>query len=181
MAGWHHENANWKPKPCAVCGAEFTPHSGVHKFCSVQCKGKWQYITGAQSTENQYKQISGNWARYCARLLYYGGRKRDQLTKQILLDKLQAQDYKCALSGVPLTCDLSKGVVSQTNASVDRIVAGGSYTEDNIQMVCRALNHWRADTSIEDFVAWCRRVVDYNTPTLQVAQGEQEYDHGQKA
>jgi hypothetical protein len=181
MAGWHHENANWTPKACAVCGTEFTPCSGVHKFCSVQCKGKWKYIVGTHSTENQYKKISGSWDRYCARLLYYGGRKRDQLTKEILLRKLQAQDFKCALSGVQLTCDLAKGVISQTNASVDRIVAGGSYTEDNIQMVCRALNHWRADTSVEDFVAWCRKVVDHNTPTLQIAQGEKEHDHGQKA
>jgi hypothetical protein len=97
------------------------------------------------------------------------------------LRKLQEQDFKCALSGVQLTCDLSKGVVSQTNASVDRIVAGGPYTEDNIQMVCRALNQWRADTSVVDFVAWCRKVVEYNTPTLQDAQGEKEHDHGQKA
>ena len=181
MAGWHHENANWTPKACAVCGREFTPCSGVHKFCSAQCKGKWKYIVGTHSTENQYKKISGSWDRYCARLLYYGGRKRDQLTKEILLRKLQAQDFKCALSGAQLTCDLAKGVISQTNASVDRIVAGGSYTEDNIQMVCRALNHWRADTSVEDFVAWCRKVVDHNTPTLQIAQGEKEHDHGQKA
>jgi len=181
MSGWHHENADWKPKSCAVCGTEFTPKSEVHKFCSGLCKGKWKYITGVMNTENQYRKISGNWDRYCARLLYYGGRKRDKLNKQILLDKLKAQDYKCALSGMPLTCDLTKGVVSQTNASVDRIVAGGAYTEDNIQMVCKSLNHWRADTSVEDFVAWCRKVVNHNTPTLQVAQGEKEHDHGQKA
>jgi len=180
MAGWHHENANWKPKACAVCGTEFIPRSGVHKFCSEACKGKWPYITGAMSTENQYKLISGNWDRYCARLLYYGGRKRDKLTKQILLDQLAKQNYKCALSGESLTCDLSKGTVSKTNASVDRIVAGGPYTADNIQMVCRALNHWRADTAVDEFVEWCRKVVDHHT-TLQSAQGEKEHGHGQKA
>jgi len=180
MAGWHHENANWKPKACAVCGTEFIPHSGVHKFCSAACKGKWKYITGDGSTENQYLKISGNWDRYCARLLYYGGRKRDQLTKEILLRKLESQKYKCALSGVPLTCALVKGNHAQTNASVDRIVAGGPYTEDNIQMVCRALNFWRADTSVPEFVEWCRKVVDHHT-TLQSGQGEKEHGHGQKA
>jgi hypothetical protein len=181
MAGWHHENADWVPKACVVCGTEFPPTSGRSKFCSDKCRGKWKYITGDGSTENQYLKISGSWSRYCARLLYYGGRKRDKLTKEILLRKLQEQDFKCALSGAQLTCDLSKGVVSQTNASVDRIVAGGPYTEDNIQMVCKALNYWRADTSVEDFVAWCRKVVAHNTPTLQDAQGEKENDHGQKA
>lgn len=180
MAGWNHNNANWKPKNCAVCGTEFTPRSGANKFCSTPCRGKWKYITGDGSTENQYLRISGNWERYCSRLLYYGGRKRDKLSKQILLDKLREQDYKCALTGVPLTCELSVGTSCPTNASVDRIVAGGPYTADNIQLVCRVLNFWRADTSVEDFVEWCRKVVDYHT-TLQSAQGEKEHGHGQKA
>ena len=154
----------------------------MHKFCSDPCRGKWKYITGEQSTENQYRKISGNWARYCARLLYYGGRKRDKLTRQILLDKLEAQDYKCALTGVSLTCDLILGEDSLTNASVDRIVAGGPYTADNIQMVCKAVNQWRGAIPIDEFVEWCRRVVDHHTNrTLPVAQGEQEYGHGQKA
>lgn len=153
---------NVKKKKCAVCDKEFKPVSGVHKFCSEVCKGKWKYITKVASTENQYKKISGNWSRYVARLLYYGGRRRDLLSKEVLLRKLEEQDYKCALSGITLTCILEKGIKSQTNASVDRIEAGGSYTEDNIQFVCRALNHWRADTSVPDFVDWCRKVADYS-------------------
>lgn len=172
MPGWHHDNAKWTPKACKVCGAEFTPKSGAHKFCSEQCKGKWQYISGRLSTENQYANISGNWRRYVSRLLYYGGRKRDKLTAEILLAQLEKQDYKCALSGVPLTCELEKGTKCPTNASVDRIIAGGPYTADNIQIVCRALNHWRADTSVPDFVEWCRKVVQYHERTLSVAQGE---------
>lgn len=179
MAGWNHTNAKWAEKQCAVCGTGFTPKSGSHKFCSEQCKGKWKYITGETTTESQYALISGNWARYLSRLMYYGGRKRDKLTREILLAQLEKQNYRCALSGVPLTCDLSKGVVSQTNASVDRIIAGGPYTSDNIQIVCRALNHWRADTSVPDFVAWCRKVVQHHeTRTLSDAQGEKEQDHG---
>lgn len=179
MAGWHHENAKWQPKNCAVCGTEFTPKSGVSKFCSAPCRGKWKYVTGTGSTGNQYRKISGNWHRYCSRLLYYGGRKRDMLTAKILLDKLVAQDYKCALSGAALTCDLIHGVRNMTNASVDRILAGGPYTADNIQMVCKAVNMWRCDLPIADFVDWCRKVVaHHDTRTLFVTQGEMEQDHG---
>ena len=178
MSGWHHENANWKQKACGVCGTAFTPKSGAHKFCSEKCKGKWQYISGRLSTENQYAEISGNWQRYVGRLLYYGGRKRDKLTTKILLDQLEKQNFMCALSGVPLTCILKKGVHTPTNASVDRIVAGGAYTADNIQIVCRALNHWRADTSVPDFVEWCRKVVQHHERTLSDEQGEKEQDHG---
>lgn len=178
MSGWHHENAEWKPKVCKVCGTKFTPKSGAHKFCSDQCRGKWKYIDGTSSTENQYAGISGNWKRYVSRLLYYGGRKRDNLTAQILLDQLEKQKYKCALSGVQLTCELRKGVYTQTNASIDRVVAGGAYTADNIQIVCRALNQWRANTSVPDFVEWCRKVVQHHERTLSEAQGDKEHGHG---
>lgn len=182
MAGWHHENANWNPRVCVACGAQFPPKSGATKFCSPKCKGQWKYITGAMSTENQYKKISGNWRRYCARLLYYGGRKRDHLTVEILLCKLAAQNYKCALSGVPLTCSLENGVACRTNASVDRIVAGGSYTDDNIQMVCKAVNMWRCDVPIDEFIDWCRKVAaHHDARTLFVEQGEKENDHGETA
>lgn len=37
-----------------------------------------------------------------------------------------------------------------------------NYKEDNIQLVCRALNSWRADVSVEEFVEWCREVANYH-------------------
>jgi hypothetical protein len=178
MAGWHHDAARWTPKACAACQSAFTPCSGSHRFCSDACRGRWKYITGQGSTEAQYKAISGDWNRYVSRLLHCGGRKRDKLSADMLLAQLAKQNYRCALSGVPLTCDLRKGVVSQTNASVDRVVAGGGYTVDNIQFVCRALNHWRANTPVPDFVEWCRRVVQHHDRTLSDAQGEKEQGHG---
>ncbi len=165
MAGWNHDNANWKLKECKICKKEFKPRSGVHKFCSEKCKGKWQYHPDnieKKDTVAQYKEISGNWNRYLARLLYYGGRKRDQLTREDLLNQLKKQHYRCALSGERLTCLLEKGTKFPTNVSVDRIQAGGQYTPDNIQLVCRALNHWRSDTSVEDFITWCSKVAEYN-------------------
>lgn len=158
-----HDVDTVKDKNCIVCSTAFTPFSGVHKFCSEKCKGKWKYITGEGSTENQYKEISGNWKRYVSRLMYYGGRKRDKLTRDIILKKLEEQNYKCALSGADLTCNLTKGFRCPTNASVDRIIPGGPYTEDNIQLVCRALNSWRADLPIDEYTEWCRKVVEHQT------------------
>lgn len=181
MSGWNHYNAKWAKKSCLVCKEDFTPKSGAHKFCSTKCKGKWKYITGTHSTENQYKEISGDWSRYLSRLLYYGGRKRDKLTREDLLNQLEKQNYKCALTGIPLTCILEKGKFSRTNASVDRIIAGGSYTPDNIQIVCRAVNMWRCDTPIQEFVEWCKAVVKHYENTMQFEHGEKEQGHGQNA
>lgn len=162
MVGWNHVNAKWKEKKCAVCSTVFIPKSGVHKFCSDECRGKWKYITGTGSTKNQYKDISGNWPRYMSRLQHVAGRKRERLTTEVLLEILEKQNYKCALSGIPLTCNLEVGKTFPTNVSVDRIEAGKEYTKENVQLVCRALNHWRSDTPIEEFVAFCRAVASYH-------------------
>lgn len=156
MAGWNHDKAAWQPRYCSTCGTKFTPFSGSHKFCSIQCRGKWKYITGSGSTENQYKKISGNWQKYFQRLC--NRTDRQDLSCEDCLDILEKQDYKCALSGVPLTCRLEKGIVSKTNASLDRIEAGGPYIKSNIQIVCRALNSWRTDTNLEEFKWWCSQV-----------------------
>lgn len=181
MAGWNHDNANWKPKACAVCSTQFTPKSGVHKFCSAVCKGEWKYITGVVTTATQYEKISGNWQRYLSRLLYYGGRKRDKLTREDLLRQLQKQNYRCALTGRELTCFLERGMTFSTNASVDRIVAGGAYTPDNIQLVCHAVNIWRGATPITEFVDWCRAVVNHHDHTTPVERGEKEQGHDEIA
>lgn len=171
MSGWGRFH-NFKQKPCAVCETLFTPKSGVNKFCSTACKGKWKYITGSVTTATQYAYISGNWTQYVSRLLYHGGRKRDRLDRDALLRVLERQSYKCALSGVPLTCKLESGTQCPTNASVDRIVAGGPYIEGNIQIVCRALNSWRNNVSVEDFIWWCRQVTNHNTPKLRSKEHE---------
>lgn len=148
-------------RKCKNCEQEVLM-SKNQDYCSPYCKGFYKYKTRKVTTDSQYHAISGNWKRYCSRLLYFGGRRRDKLTVDILLQKLKEQDYKCALTGVNLTCTLSKGVITKTNASVDRIIAGGPYTIDNIQIVCRAVNSWRADLTVNEFVEWCRKVVDYN-------------------
>ena len=158
MPGWNHYGT-FKPKACLVCGAEFKPRSGVHKFCSEKCKGKHKYITGAESTENQYKKISGDWGRYFARLLCMRGRKK--LKKEELLLLLKKQNGRCAISGVEMTCTLEKGSRNPRNASIDRVVAGGVYSIDNIQLVCSVVNRWRSDTPLEVFIDFCERVAKW--------------------
>lgn len=151
----------FKPLLCQSCLKEFTPISSVHKFCSSACKGKWKYTCEAVTTKGQYLKISGNWQRYLSRLLYFDGRKRDQLTREDLLSLLEEQNYLCAISGLPLTCQLEKGKRFWSNASVDRIEAGGPYTKDNIQLVCRAVNSWRSDMPLDEFIKVCKAVASY--------------------
>jgi predicted nucleic acid-binding Zn ribbon protein len=149
-----------KQKACVVCGTLFTPSSGVHKFCSHECKGKWQYITERVTTKTQYLQISGNWDRYFSRLLQRAFR-RSKLSRDVLFAQLAKQDGKCALSGIPLTCQLQQGVRFKTNASIDRLKAGEEYSPENIQLVCAALNSWRGDTDLKEFIWYCAQVTKH--------------------
>lgn len=76
-----------------------------------------------------------------------------------LLELLEEQSGKCALTGIELTCKLEKGHISKTNASIDRLQAGGPYIKENVQLVCRAVNSWRGDTDLNEFIWWCKQVV----------------------
>lgn len=114
-------------------------------------------MTGTVSTETQYEKISGNWFRYFSRL----ATNKNGLSAKELCDKLDEQNGLCALTGIELTCKLEKGVICKTNASIDRIVAGGPYIPENIQLVCTAVNGFRKDLSVDEFVWWCTKVAGY--------------------
>lgn len=154
---WAQEGS-FKLKPCDVCGKKFKPRSGAGRYCSKKCLDTSRKTRGAGKTEEQYRTISGNFWRYFCRLAAH--KKRPELTAKDLMEKLEEQRGLCAISGVPLTCFLQRGKRFDTNASVDRISAGGSYEKDNVQLVCAALNKWRGDTPVEKFIEWCRKVVN---------------------
>ena len=106
--------------------------------------------------------------------LVYQLKKNGMSEKQayaVAVSQLQKQDYKCAISGLDLTCTLEKGVKHWSNASVDRVNAGGSYTPDNIQLVCRAVNSWRSDMPLETFIEVCKAVARHNQDRLEVQDG----------
>lgn len=147
--------------PCLVCGVGFERKSSNHVYCCKACKRTVaKGAGGAETTERQYALISGNWEKYFGRLCTRAFR-RDLLSKQDCVALLEAQDYKCALTGVELTCILEKGTVCKTNASIDRIDPKGPYTRDNVQLVCAAINKLRVDMSVDDFINWCKKVSDH--------------------
>jgi hypothetical protein len=127
------------------------------KFCSATCRHVYR-----NTSEVQYSHISGHWPKYLMRLQYTGGNRRKELTVIDMLEVLEKQNYKCALSGLDLTCKLEVGVDFPTNASIDRIEAGGPYIKENIQFVCKSLNFFRKNTTVDEFIWWCKQVANYN-------------------
>jgi hypothetical protein len=57
------------------------------------------------------------------------------------------------------------GTKSLTNASLDRIDPQKGYEPANVQLVCVVLNSFRNNVPVEDFVGWCRKVVDHAEKT----------------
>jgi hypothetical protein len=73
------------------------------------------------------------------------------LTAAQLEDLWEAQNGRCALTGIPMTFDAGG---SETNASIDRINAGGPYTLDNIQLVCYRANWMKNTMDMDSFNYW---------------------------
>ena len=133
---------------CIVCDNVFKTFHPKYLCCSAEC-GK------THKTNTRYKRESGNWFLYFKHLL---SKKDTDVTAQDLLTLLNKQKGKCVLSGTKLTCEKVKGKYVKTNASIDRIIAGGEYNIENIQLVCRAVNSFRHDLTISEFITWCKRV-----------------------
>lgn len=144
-------------KICRNCRTSFIGIA-IQSFCSDSCKGEFKYTSRVVTTESQYRSISGNWKKYFQRILNKSNRV--SLSLDDCLDLLHRQNYRCALSDTTLTCLLEKGKKFKTNASIDRIEAGGPYVKENIQLVCAALNSWRSDTDLTEFIWWCKKVTE---------------------
>lgn len=106
----------------------------------------------------KYLRMSGDWVLYFNHLL---SKKDTDVTGRDLVDLLKKQKGKCALTGATLTCEKVKGKYVKTNASIDRIIAGEGYNIENIQLVCRAVNSFRHDLTISQFINWCKKVANY--------------------
>lgn len=149
-------------KNCIQCGVSFEASGPAGMYCSKSCGQKYRYTHNMRTTEYQYLLVSGNWNKYYLKRLSEKGRSKT-ITLQEILDIHKRQDGKCALSGVELTCQLQKGTPCFTNASLDRIVAGGPYTADNVQLVCVGINRLRGNLSQSEYIDWCRKVVEHNS------------------
>ena len=77
------------------------------------------------------------------------------ITEEDVINLLNIQDGKCALSGVPITieCDLS----------IDRIDSLVGYEITNIQLVHKVINVIKNSLTQKDFIDWCQKVAKYNS------------------
>lgn len=79
------------------------------------------------------------------------------ITVESLEELWNKQGGKCAISGIQMTHIFGMGRIP-TNLSVDRINSLKGYVQDNIQLVCMAVNQMKSDLSIEQLLYFCENI-----------------------
>jgi 5-methylcytosine-specific restriction endonuclease McrA len=81
--------------------------------------------------------------------------KSSGITTNVILTILEEQDFKCALSGIPLT---------PGTAQLDHIVPtrrGGEHVPENVQVLFEDVNRAKSAMLEAEFVDLCRKVVEH--------------------
>jgi predicted nucleic acid-binding Zn ribbon protein len=151
-----------KQRLCIVCASRFYTTHPNYITCSKKC-------SSINKVNRRYIRENNNWEAYFKHLL--SKKQGANLTVEQLVNMLNKQKHGCALTGIPLTCIRKRGTIIQTNASIDRINAGMEYNINNIQLVCRAINSFRGNMEVDEFILWCNEVTEHalrkQTQTLQ--------------
>jgi hypothetical protein len=103
----------------------------------------------------------------CAILLYHSAKAKAKKYKVPFTLTLEHIERGISCTFCPKTgvlFDLSPGKGSKTNPfapSLDRINAGGSYSDDNVQIVVWFYNWMRGDRDEAQFLYFCVRIVEH--------------------
>ena len=141
------------------CGNEsFVLASTLRKGKSTCCR--------SCGDEKHYKGVGNLSSTFFSRILE-GARVRNievSITKEQILELLENQNYKCALSGMDLIMSktFSKDrtdKASSTTASLDRIDSTKGYTIDNVQWVHKHVNKMKNKFDQDYFIELCQKIV----------------------
>jgi hypothetical protein len=152
-----------------------------YKF-NVKCKCGFEKfvlantLRGGKSTccitcanEKHYKGLGNISSTFFSRILE-GARVRNidvSITIEYILDLLEKQEYKCALSDIPLIMSKSfskdrTDKISSTTASLDRIDSSKGYIEDNVQWVHKHVNKMKNKFNESYFIEICKKISQKN-------------------
>lgn len=87
--------------------------------------------------------------------------KRSNLNPNTLLAKLKANNYKCAITKIDLVVEPGR----DDSLSLDQInpgFNGGTYTDDNTQIVALAVNRMKSTLPLEVFIKYSKLVASNN-------------------
>lgn len=141
--------------------------SKIIAVCSCECGGKHElsyqslkYECGEscpkcrRSPRNIVKRIRPiSLKRYFKNIIHNAKRRNISvnITPEDILNKLEEQKYKCALSGLDIS-------ISDSTASLDRIDNNKGYDIDNIQWLHTNVNYMKVDLPQDKFIYLCNKI-----------------------
>jgi hypothetical protein len=144
------------------CGRVLTVRSGNLKNGAESCKAC--ATQGLSEKLRKYPIDNKVWHRIKDRCRARG--LDLDITPKYLYELYEAQDGKCALSGVPIFFGRLRR--DETTASPDRIDPKKGYIKGNVRWVHKVVNGMRNVLSDEDLVGWCKNIVDHHATVLRV-------------
>ena len=100
------------------------------------------------------------WTQRIDRVHIYGKRKAgssmvgENISRVELRELLNEQDFRCAITGTPLTPSYSS--IDHINPSSE----GGANSKANCHWVCPEINQMKGGMSLSEFYRWCRIAVE---------------------
>lgn len=154
-----------KRKPSDEFNRSRGTNDGLCHHC-ISCRSKsWQNnIEENQKRVYDYRKT----ARGRAIALLSSAKKRalsNNLEFKISIDRVETALFvgECERTGVKFV--LEKHTRYKNNPyspSIDKVDAFGGYTNENIKIVCTAYNFGKMQMTHDEYVAFCKRVVEFN-------------------
>jgi hypothetical protein len=85
------------------------------------------------------------------------------ITIEFLWELIQKQDFKCAISGLPIQLTQSRRTGENMTASIDRRDSTKGYTPDNVQWVHKTINIMKNTLSEQEFIEFCKAVAKHSS------------------
>ena len=145
-----------KAGECLHCDKELVGKQ--RKFCCREHKDLYnhKHIYNYKYSRDYRSRSPRN---FLGQLRSYRNRK-EFLSLDFLVDLYERQKGLCAISGAVLTYTQGTGK-NPSNMSIDRIDSNYGYTEENVQLVCYAVNLMKGEWPEQDLLSWCKTIVDY--------------------
>ena len=170
-------------KNCDCCGMVYLPKRRWQKYCCTACRevkrSGWTperkaYQQSLRELRNeQQRQRLAKMSRAQKLLPGFNSRYKACLTLGELEDMLVQQNTLCACCGDLLD-----------KWEIDHIVArgnGGMSTADNLQLLCRPCNVGKWTMTVDDYIAHCTKVADFQRKARAAGADIPEKPRGKKS
>lgn len=139
--------------PCQVRTAN--ERNSVCKSCRTRRANKSTVRNSKKEENPAWKGYKGVGYRWFSKYFERSGRsKTGSITIGDAYNKLEAQGFKCALTGIPLEWSEESGM------SIDRVNSNIGYELDNIQIVHKDVNIMKNHFDQDYFIAMCKKVAN---------------------